>query len=100
MGSRLVCSRSSEAWLCGYWIPCPVLLSGDSKHPNKGAAHARTGRPERLTAIRLNFDLETDANEDQVATLLRLTERYCVVLQTLAGSPGFSVTYSAAGMPE
>src|ERR1700730_4006631 len=56
--------------------------------------------PVGFTAIRLNFDLETDANEDQVATLLRLTERYCVVFQTLAGSPALSVTYSAAGMPE
>ncbi len=33
--------------------------------------------------IRLNFDLETEASEEQVATLLRLTERYCVVFQTL-----------------
>ena len=33
--------------------------------------------------IRLHFDLETDASEEQLATLLRLTERYCVVYQTL-----------------
>src|SRR5207249_6263761 len=33
--------------------------------------------------IRLQFDLETDAAEEQLATLLRLTERYCVVYQTL-----------------
>ena len=33
--------------------------------------------------IRLQFDLETDASEEQLATLLRLTERYCVVYQTL-----------------
>ena len=33
--------------------------------------------------IRLHFDLGTDANEEQLATLLRLTERYCVVYQTL-----------------
>jgi uncharacterized OsmC-like protein len=31
----------------------------------------------------LQFDLDTDAGEEQVATLLRLTERYCVVYQTL-----------------
>jgi uncharacterized OsmC-like protein len=34
-------------------------------------------------AIRLRFDLDTDASEEQLATLLKLTERYCVVLQTL-----------------
>jgi len=33
--------------------------------------------------IRLQFDLETDASEEQLATLLRLTERYCVVYQSL-----------------
>ena len=33
--------------------------------------------------IRLHFDLDTDASEEQLATLLRLTKRYCVVYQTL-----------------
>ena len=40
--------------------------------------------PVGFKEIRLNFDLETDASEDQVATLIRLTERYCVVYQTLS----------------
>jgi uncharacterized OsmC-like protein len=39
--------------------------------------------PVGFRQIRLHFDLETDASEDQLATLLRLTERYCVVYQTL-----------------
>jgi uncharacterized OsmC-like protein len=34
-------------------------------------------------AIRVRFDLDTDASEEQLATLLKLTERYCVVLQSL-----------------
>jgi uncharacterized OsmC-like protein len=38
-------------------------------------------------AIRLRFDLDTDASEEQRASLLRLTERYCVVLQTLRQPP-------------
>jgi uncharacterized OsmC-like protein len=41
--------------------------------------------PVGFREIRLAFDLEGDASEEQLATLLRLTERYCVVLQTLAG---------------
>ena len=45
-----------------------------------------------FTAIRLSFELDSDASEDQLATLLRLTERYCVVFQTLARSPALSVT--------
>jgi uncharacterized OsmC-like protein len=37
-------------------------------------------------AIRLAFELETSAGEDELETLLKLTERYCVVLQTIKGS--------------
>lgn len=38
-----------------------------------------------FTDIRLTFDLDTDATSEQIATLRKLTERYCVVYQTLAG---------------
>jgi uncharacterized OsmC-like protein len=41
--------------------------------------------------IRLRFELDTDATGEQRATLLRLTERYCVVLQTLRAPPHLSV---------
>ena len=40
--------------------------------------------PVGFTSIRLSFELDTEASEEQIATLLRLTERYCVVYQTLA----------------
>jgi len=46
--------------------------------------------PVGFTDIRLRFDLDTDATDEELATLLRLTERYCVVLQTLASSPRLS----------
>ncbi|MCI0447436.1 OsmC family protein [bacterium] len=49
--------------------------------------------PVGFQRIRLKFDLETDASEDQLATLLRLTERYCVVYQTLVQSPEISVQH-------
>jgi len=42
--------------------------------------------------IRLKFDLDTDASEEQRAQLIRLTERYCVVLQTLKNPPAISVS--------
>lgn len=45
-------------------------------------------------AIRLRFDLETDATDEQLANLLRLTERYCVVLQTLRLSPELGISSS------
>jgi uncharacterized OsmC-like protein len=40
--------------------------------------------PVGFTSIRLSFELDSKASEEQIATLLRLTERYCVVYQTLA----------------
>jgi len=47
--------------------------------------------PVGFKAIRLQFELDTSAAEEQRATLLRLTERYCVVLQTLLSPPVISV---------
>jgi uncharacterized OsmC-like protein len=46
--------------------------------------------PVGFTDIRLSFALDTDATEEELATLLRLTERYCVVFQTLASPPQLS----------
>ncbi|MBK6972277.1 MAG: OsmC family protein [Sterolibacteriaceae bacterium] len=43
-------------------------------------------------SIRLQFDLDTDATQEQLATPLRLTERYCVVYQTIAHPPALVVT--------
>ena len=52
--------------------------------------------PVGFADIRLSFDLETDADPDQVATLQKLTERYCVVYQTLAAGPALSTSISTA----
>ena len=43
--------------------------------------------PVGFSAIRLTFDLDADATDEQLATLQKLTERYCVVYQTLASAP-------------
>jgi uncharacterized OsmC-like protein len=48
--------------------------------------------PVGFQRIRLAFALTTDASDDQVATLIRLTERYCVVFQTLRSSPEVTVS--------
>ena len=48
--------------------------------------------PVGFQRIRLLLTLDTDASDEQVATLLRLTERYCVVYQTLAHPPALAVT--------
>ncbi len=52
--------------------------------------------PVGFRAIRLAFSLDSDADAEQLQTLLKLTERYCVVLQTIAGAPGLSSTIETA----
>jgi uncharacterized OsmC-like protein len=50
--------------------------------------------PVGFQRIRLTFELITDASDEQLATLIRLTERYCVVLQTLRRSPEITVAHA------
>lgn len=52
--------------------------------------------PVGFRAIRLAFDLDTDAPQDKIDTLIRLTERYCVVFQTINTKPQLSVTTTIA----
>ena len=52
--------------------------------------------PVGFRAIRLAFELDTDADSEQLETLLKLTERYCVVLQTIAKAPELSATVATA----
>jgi uncharacterized OsmC-like protein len=48
--------------------------------------------PVGITDIRMRFEVDTDASDEQLATLLKLTERYCVILQTLRSPPRVSAT--------
>ena len=59
----------------------------------RGTLGVAKDAPVGFQRIRLRFDLETDASEDQLSTLLRLTERYCVVFQTLRRSPEMTVSH-------
>ena len=43
--------------------------------------------PVGFREIRLSFDIDTDATEEQIASLIKLTERYCVIFQTLNKPP-------------
>jgi uncharacterized OsmC-like protein len=58
-----------------------VSVEGDLDF--RGTLGVAKDAPVGFRTIRLAFDLDTDADEDQLASLLKLTERYCVVLQTL-----------------
>ena len=62
-----------------------VLAEGDLDF--RGTLGVAKDAPVGFTDIRLTFDLDTDAPEAQLDSLLKLTERYCVVLQTLRRPP-------------
>jgi uncharacterized OsmC-like protein len=53
--------------------------------------------PVGFQDIRLRISLDTDASHEQIATLIRLTERYCVVYQTLVRAPNITVSVAQAG---
>ena len=61
----------------------------------RGTLAVAKDAPVGFSAIRLRFDLDCDATEEQLDTLVRLTERYCVVLQTIANAPSIEVARSA-----
>lgn len=50
--------------------------------------------PVGFRTIRLSFDLDADASEEQLASLMKLTERYCVVFQTLNNKPELQVSHT------
>ncbi|MDW3682245.1 OsmC family protein [Cupriavidus sp. CV2] len=74
-----------------------VLVEGDLDF--RGTLGVSKETAVGFQAIRVRFELDTDAPTDQVETLLRLTERYCVVYQTLAGGTQISVTHAVGAGP-
>ena len=69
-----------------------VIAEGDLDF--RGTLGVDKDVPVGFTAIRLRFELDTDASEAQLDSLLRLAERYCVIYQTLKQPPLLSVTRS------
>jgi uncharacterized OsmC-like protein len=58
----------------------------------RGTLGVERGAPVGFSAIRLSFELDTDADAEQLDKLLELTERYCVVYQTLVGGAPVSTS--------
>lgn len=61
----------------------------------RGTLAVAKDAPVGLQRIRLRFDLESDATQEQLETLIRLTERFCVVYQTLSKPSEITVTYQS-----
>ena len=72
-----------------------VLAEGDLDF--RGTLGVDKEAPVGFRDVRLSFELETDAGEEELAPLLKLTERYCVVLQTLARPPRLSAGIAGSG---
>ena len=66
-----------------------VRVEGDLDF--RGTLGVAKDAPVGFRDIRLTFELDSDASEEQLATLLKLTERYCVVYQTLRNPPAIRV---------
>ena len=62
----------------------------------RGTLGVAKDAPVGFAAIRLRFDVETDAPPDKLDALLKLTERYCVVYQTLKSGPPIEVKLNRA----
>lgn len=62
----------------------------------RGTLAVAKDAPVGFDNIDLKFDLDTDADEAQLNTLLKLTERYCVIYQTLRTAPHIDVSHSIA----
>jgi uncharacterized OsmC-like protein len=60
----------------------------------RGTLAVSKDAPVGFRSIRLSFELESDASDDDLDTLLRLTERYCVVYQTIAAAPALTATWA------
>ena len=58
----------------------------------RGTLAVAKDAPVGFRSLRLAFELDTDASDEELDTLLRLTERYCVVLQTIRTTPRLSVS--------
>jgi uncharacterized OsmC-like protein len=70
-----------------------VFAEGDLDF--RGTLGVAKDAPVGFRAIRLRFAVDADATPDQLASLLRLTERYCVVLQTLRVPPEIDAVLDA-----
>lgn len=75
-----------------------IPLRGGTVHAEgdldfRGTLAVSKEAPVGFRAIRLRFDLDVDATEEQRASLLKLTERYCVVYQTMKTPPAMSATF-------
>lgn len=78
-------------------IECPLddaKITAEGVLDFRGTLGVSKEAPVGFKEIRLHFELETNATEEQISSLLKLTERYCVVYQTLVSKPTITITHN------
>jgi uncharacterized OsmC-like protein len=73
-----------------------ATITAEGELDFRGTLAVAKDAPVGVQRIRLKFNLESDATKEQLETLVRLTERYCVVYQTLSKPPEITITYESA----
>ena len=75
-------------------IPVEGRVTVEGELDFRGTLGIDRDAPVGFRTIRLRFDLETEVEDERVAKLIELTQRYCVVLQTLTGPPALTVDWA------
>lgn len=78
-------------------IECPLddaTITAEGDLDFRGTLGVSKEAPVGFQEIRVHFDLKSKASENEIASLLKLTERYCVVLQTLLNKPNIKMTHN------
>ena len=70
-----------------------AIVTAEGDLDFRGTLAVSKEAPVGFRDIRLRFDLDADASEEQLKSLIKLTERYCVVYQTLRHAPEIAVSY-------
>ncbi|MFT5086719.1 MAG: putative OsmC-like protein [Candidatus Latescibacterota bacterium] len=70
-----------------------ATISAEGDLDFRGTLGVSKEAPVGFKSIRLHFNLESEANQDQLDTLIKLTERYCVVYQSISSTPAISISY-------
>ena len=70
-----------------------ATISAEGDLDFRGTLAVDRAAPVGFQKIRVKFDLDTNASPEQLASLIKLTERYCVVYQTLTRPPEISIRY-------
>jgi len=79
----------------GVQVAGTVRAEGDLDF--RGTLGVDRDAPVGFAEIRLSFDLQSDASAEELDAIIKTTERYCVVLQTLSHSPALGVSYTSTG---